>query len=160
MDVRLQKKALVSLSELKSNLRLPASFELYDADLTMKLQAAVSHAGTFIGRDLDQVPVISYPFAGSMKLELDLALQVTAVKVGDTQLEASDWVYSDGTMTITGDHPESDVVEVSTEYVPDIKIAVLMHASSMWLNPADSVENLPKASTNLLSQYRQYGRRS
>ena len=159
MDVRLQKQALVTLAELKSNLRLPSTFTSYDEDLTMKLQAAVKHAGTFIGRDLDQVPVISYPFVGSQALDLDHAVHVTSVKVNDTALAASDWVYSDGVMTIGGEHSESDVVEVSVAYNPDIKIAVLMHASAMWLSPADSVENLPKASTNLLSQYRRYGRR-
>ena len=36
----------------------------------------------------------------------------------------------------------------------DIQAAILLHASALFNNPVDSVETLPKASTNLLRPYR------
>lgn len=156
MDVRYNKRNLVDLVELKDNLRLDRGFELFDKDLLMKLAASVKHAGAFIGRDLDQTPVYSYPFAGETAINIDPALCISSVKVGEAAVAPDKWEYADGVLKITGEYAETDDVEVETAYNADIKIAVLMHASSLWLNPADSVETLPKASTNLLSQYRHY----
>lgn len=156
MDVRYQKSNLVELVELKDNLRLDRAFEMYDQDLSFKLAAAVRHAEAFVGRDLGQTPVFSYPYSPEAVIALDCALHVTSVKVGGALLDPDSWEFSDGALKIGGTHADTDTVEVCTAYNADIKVAVLMHASSMWLNPADSVETLPKASTNLLSQYRRY----
>jgi hypothetical protein len=159
MDTKYMKKPLVELFELKRNLRLDADVEDFDGDLTVKLDAAIAAAGSFIGRDLNQVPVYSYPYAERMELNLDPALHVDFVSVGSEKLDGVEWAYVDGTLTINVVHRPDETVEVKTAYRSDIRAAVLMHASSLWLSPADSVETLPKASTNLLSQYRQYGRR-
>ena len=157
MDVKMLKQPLVELGELKDNLRLERSFELHDDDLTMKLQAAIEHAGNFISRDLESVPEFSYPFAKVVEIDIDPALHIDEVSVAG--VPTNNWSYAGGLLSIYDEAPETAIVKVSTSYKADIKIAVLMHASSLWLSPADSVETLPKASTNLLSQYRQYGHR-
>uniref|UniRef100_UPI0026DBD0BD hypothetical protein n=1 Tax=uncultured Butyricimonas sp. TaxID=1268785 RepID=UPI0026DBD0BD len=38
----------------------------------------------------------------------------------------------------------------------DIRAAILLMAGKLFDNPSDSVENLPKASTNLLKHYRRW----
>ena len=150
------KKPLVELFELKRNLRLDADVEDFDGDLTVKLDAAIAAAGSFIGRDLNQVPVYSYPYAERMELNLDPALHVDSVSVGSEQPDDAEWAYVDGALVIYGDPRPDETVEVKTAYNSDIRAAVLMHAGSLWMTPTDSVEQLPKQSTNLLRQYRKY----
>lgn len=157
METRLQPRALVELQDLKQNLRIDPNIEVFDADLMMKLRAAIAFAESFINRDLCRVPVISYPYAREAELNLDPALHIVKVAIGGQDLPLSGWSYAGGTLSLYGDSYAADaVVEVDTEWRNDIAVAVLMHASSLWLNPADSVETLPKASRNLLSQYRTY----
>ena len=156
MDTKYMKKPLVELFELKRNLRLDADVEDFDGDLTVKLDAAIEAAGSFIGRDLNQVPVYSYPYAERMELYLDPALHVDSVSVGSEKLDDVEWAYTDGALIIYADHRSDETVEVKTAYRSDIRAAVLMHAGSLWMTPTDSVEQLPKQSTNLLRQYRKY----
>ena len=156
MDTKYMKKPLVELFELKSNLRLDADVEDFDGDLTVKLDAAIAAAGSFIGRDLNQVPVYSYPYAERMELNLDPALHVDSVSVGSEKLDDGEWAYVDGALVIYGNPRPDEDVEVKTTYRSDIRAAVLMHAGSLWMTPTDSVEQLPKQSTNLLRQYRKY----
>ena len=156
MDTKYMKKPLVELFELKSNLRLDADVEDFDGDLTVKLDAAIAAAGSFIGRDLNQVPVYSYPYAERMELYPDPALHVDSVSVGSEKLDDGEWAYVDGALVIYGNPRPDEDVEVKTAYRSDIRAAVLMHAGSLWMTPTDSVEQLPKQSTNLLRQYRKY----
>ena len=156
MDTKYMKKPLVELFELKSNLRLDADVEDFDGDLTVKLDAAIAAAGSFIGRDLNQVPMYSYPYAERMELNLDPALHVDSVSVGSEKLDDAEWAYVDGALVIYGNPRPDEDVEVKTAYRSDIRAAVLMHAGSLWMTPTDSVEQLPKQSTNLLRQYRKY----
>lgn len=156
MDTKYVKKPLVELIDLKRNLRLDADVEDFDGDLTMKLQAAIASSGSFIGRDLNQVPAYSYPYAERMEINIDPALKVESVAIGDADLEPDKWSYVDGAIIIYEDHQSDETVKVETAYREDIRNAVLMHASAMWMTPTDSVEQLPKQSTNLLRQYRRY----
>lgn len=156
MDTNYMKKPIVELFELKRNLRLDADVEDFDADLTVKLDAAIAAAGSFIGRDLNQVPVYSYPYAERMELNLDPALHVDSVSVGSDKLDDIEWAYVDGALVIYGNSRPDETIEVKTAYNSDIRAAVLMHAGSLWMTPTDSVEQLPKQSTNLLRQYRKY----
>ena len=156
MDTKYVKKPLVELIDLKRNLRLDADVEDFDGDLTMKLQAAIASSGSFIGRDLNQVPAYSYPYAERMEINIDPALKVESVSIDDSELEPDKWSYVDGAIIIYGDHQSVETVKVETAYREDIRNAVLMHASAMWMTPTDSVEQLPKQSTNLLRQYRRY----
>lgn len=156
MDTKYMKKPLVELFELKSNLRLDADVEDFDGDLTVKLDAAIAAASSFIGRDLNQVPVYSYPYAERMELNLDPALHVDSVSVGSEKLDDGEWAYVDGALVIYENPRPDEDVEVKTAYRSDIRAAVLMHAGSLWMTPTDSVEQLPKQSTNLLRQYRKY----
>ena len=156
MDTKYMKKPLVELFELKRNLRLDADVEDFDGDLTVKLDAAIAAAGSFIGRDLNQVPVYSYPYAERMELNLDPALHVDSVSVGSEKLDDVEWAYMDGALIIYVDDRTDETVVVKTAYRSYIRAAVLMHAGSLWMTPTDSVEQLPKQSTNLLRQYRKY----
>ena len=153
----LQPRPLVEVRDLKRNLRIDPDVEDFDADLDVKLQAAIASAESFIGRDLGRVPVISYPYARVTALHLDPALRIVTVKIGGGEISPEGWSYAGGNLSLYDEnHDAEDVVTVETAYRPDIGVAVLMHASSMWMNPADSVETLPKASKNLLTQYRTY----
>lgn len=156
MDTKYVKKPLVELAELKRNLRLDSDVEDFDGDLSVKLDAAIASAGSFIGRDLNQVVAYSYPYAERMQIDLDPALHVVKVSVGETPLDDMEWSYADGVMIIHSQFNPQGTVTVETAYNADIRAAVMMHASALWMTPTDSVEQLPKQSTNLLRQYRRY----
>ena len=159
METRLQPRALVDLMALKQNLRIDPNVDVFDQDLASKLSAAIAFAESFINRDLSRVPVISYPYARVTEIDLDPALHIVGVSVGGEEIQPSGWSYADKKLLIYGTgYDDTDVVTVETEWRHDIAVSVLMHASSLWLNPTDSVETLPKASRNLLSQYRTYAR--
>lgn len=155
MEKRIVKKELVTLDELKQNLRLTDT-DAFSTDLQSKLSAALRAAGSYIGRDLGQVEQFSYIMEPVVEIDIDPAKHVTAVKVEGLALPPEQWSYAGGYLSIYGHSPSAAAVTVELEYNEDIAQAVLMHASSMWMNPTDTVETLPKASTNLLRQYRRY----
>lgn len=155
MEQRKIKKDIASVTDLKINLRLDPTADVFDADLSAKLFAAVSATGSFIGRDLMQVDAFSFRYSGSREaVKVDPAMHIVSVSVGGVRLAEDAWYFNDGDLVFVRPQQADDIVEVETDYNPDIKAAVLMQASYLWRNPADAVETLPKISQNLLKQYR------
>jgi len=149
------KTTVVTLAQLKDNLRLAGTD--FDNDLQIKLDAAIQSASSFIGRDLSMVDTYSFDWAAEVELVIDTAKHISGVKVGGSTVQPSAWSLDGHTFKVTGE--AGDTVEVTTDWNQDIKTAIMMHASSLWRNPADTVETLTKASTNLLRQYRNYASR-
>jgi len=154
-----------SLTELKNNLRISGND--LDTDLTVKLLAAIYNAEHFIGRVIAlSVFTLTDKFSPSVDLTKSPLIEVTSVKVdGDTLVSGTDYTVSGNTVTFSdevcgyvsvGAEIEIKYKAGRTELEPDVKMAILMAASSMFLNPEDHVETLPKASTNLLRPYRNW----
>lgn len=145
-----------SLAEFKAHMRYTQS--TLDGELEMKLKAAILSAEHFTGLVIAQssyVQTISY--ANTVALGAPL-LRVDSVKIdGET---ISDYTFSADTGVLSLPRIE-DAKTVEATYqagmtaVPeDIKAAILLHATYLFTHPADTVETLIKASTNLLRPYR------
>lgn len=147
------------LGRLKSHLRM-TSCDL-DGELRQKLCAAARSAEHQIGRVVFKSRFTDiFPFSPEIRLDSPL-LAVESVAVdgvslpeGWTALRSASCVRFDP--SVTGD--EAEIVWTSgMERVPDdLMNAVLLIASSLFSNPLDSVETLPKASAALLRPYRNY----
>lgn len=147
------------LGRLKSHLRL-TSCDL-DDELRQKLRAAVRSAEHQIGRVIFRSRFTDvFDFADKILLDAPL-ISVESVKIDG--VEVSDGLTvsrCDSSVTIGGGRSgrEIELVWVSgMEDIPDdLMNAVLLIASSLFSNPLDSVETLPKASAALLRPYRNY----
>lgn len=145
-----------SLADFKSHLRITSND--LDGELQVKLMAAVNAAENMIG----QVIALSRFTVKGMLKEYCLVLpsrplvEVEAVSLDGVPIE--DYTLS-GRVICFPDEAIGSEVEVTyiagMQEVPyDIRAAILLHASALFNNPVDSVETLPKASTNLLRPYR------
>ncbi len=147
------------LGRLRSHLRLTSCD--FDGELRQKLCAAARSAEHQIGRVVFKSR-FSDTFTFSPEIRLDsplLAVESVAVdgvslKEGWTPVRSASAVRFDP--SVTGS--EAEIVWTSgMEQVPDdLMSAVLLIASSLFSNPLDSVETLPKASAALLRPYRNY----
>ena len=133
----------------------------FDETLALNLAAAISSAEHFIGRmiSLSNITQIS-SFATEIELEAGDCTQLVSVKIDGVEVEASDYTFN-GTSVKFHDGKTGDVVSLSYQAgmknpAPDIIAAVYLHAGYMFNNPVDTVETLPKASTNLLRPYRRW----
>jgi hypothetical protein len=144
----------VSLDALKRNVRLPEEDKTFDELLTDKLDAAIAATSSFIGRDLRVIYELTGSFQSEIEIERDRCLHITKVRVNDVEVLTSQWCYAEGKLVIRGDYPEESTLKIIFEYNQDIVNAIIMHASSLFLSPTDSVEALPRASQNLLRAYR------
>ena len=145
------------LQEFKRHIRMTSND--LDAELYAKLLAAVRHAEHHIGKVILRSEfVTTVPFKRSLSLKAPgtvvEGLEVDGEPVSGWTLRGNVLCVPQGvtgeTMTVT--------YEAGLECIPDdMKVAVLMHAASMFNNPTDSVEVLTKASQNLLRPYRSWG---
>ena len=143
------------LQEFKRHIRMTS--DDLDAELYAKLMAAVRHAEHHIGKVILRSEfVTTTAFASTIALKvpnvLVLGLEVDGVATTGYDLDGRTLhVYGTGTsMKVT--------YEAGYDSLPwDMKAAILMHAASLFNNPTDSVETLPKASQNLLRPYRSWG---
>lgn len=162
MKTRVYNGALtVTLDELKVHLRMTTSE--FDSDLDVKLHAAINSSENFIRRILTTSTfTLTRLFANIITLDDVPVNSVTSVKVDDMTLTDDNWSYNDNTITINDDVTGSEIEIIYTagdSQLPyDIKAAILLQAAALFNNPIDSVENLPKASTNLLRPYRKWRR--
>jgi len=159
MNTRIVNNSFVSIAELKTNLRI-VDDESFDSELRLKLNAAVTSASKFIGHDLTTIEQFSCAYASDViEFKLPTVYRICQIEIGTRILTRSEWAYGGDKLHIYVTDPSfiGQDVKISVNYNDDIKIAVLMHASSLFENPVDFVEQLPKASQNLLRPYR-YGR--
>lgn len=148
------------LGRLKSHLRITSND--LDGELVNKLVAAINSAEHQIGRVIPLSTITeTLPFSPVVALSRPL-IAVDGIKVDDTTMvldECEVDVFS-GMVTLPED-TEGKAVEVTyqagMQQIPaDLVAAILLIASSLFSNPMDSVETLPKASTRLLRPYRNY----
>lgn len=145
----------VMLEQLKNHLHMFTND--FDADLEMKLKAAVAKAESYInGRIWHGVLTVSVPFANSIPVNEPSAV-VTSVKVDDTNVN---FTFVNGVISVEG-RGKVITYTATVGYLPedcpvDIQMAILLIAAKFFNNPVDSVENLPSASQNLLHPYRNY----
>lgn len=146
-----------TLAEFKAHIRLTTSD--MDADLTLKLLAAIRAAEHYIGAVIAQSGfVYTGPYAKTLTLESPV-ISVTGVEVDGVALTTDEWSLAGDKLTVQVEGTSMEVTYTAgmTVVDPDIKAAVLLHAAALFNNPVDSVEVLPKASTRLLDPYRTWG---
>ncbi len=149
------------LGRLKSHLRITAND--LDDELSGKLLAAVDASEHRIGR-----VVLLSTFTDTLEFDSSINLprplvSVTSAEVDGTAIDLSDCTIDTlaGTLTFPDD-TEGSAVEVTytagMQQIPaDIIHAIMLFAASLFANPMDTVENLPRASARLLRPYRNYG---
>lgn len=146
-----------TLAEFKSHIRLTTSD--MDADLQLKLQAAIRSAEHYIGQVIAQ-SVFTYTgdYVKTLTLEAPV-IGVTGVEVDGVALSDGEWSLSGNVLTVLTEGTSMEVTYTAgmASVDPDIKAAILLHAAALFNNPVDSVEVLPKASTRLLDPYRTWG---
>jgi len=147
-----------SLDAFKSHLRVTSSD--FDLDLIAKLKASIVSAEHFIGKTIAKSTfVIKRSFANTVYLRTPL-ISVVSVKVDGTVLQSSRWSVDSPSGQLTVNNAIEGVdIEIAyiagMNYVPeDIKAAIFLHGAYLFENPVDSVESLPKASSNLLRPYK------
>lgn len=146
------------MSKLKSHLRVTA--DDLDAELMAKLTAAIDSAEHYIGRIILESSIKdTLPFSSKVALSRPL-ISVDGVEVDG--VETSDFTTDIFTgLLLFPDDMTGHAVEVNytagmSQIPPDIVNAILLMASSLFANPMDSVETLPKASQMLLRPHRTY----
>ena len=144
-----------NLFDLKRHLRITT--DDLDGELHVKLMAAINAAENMIGQVIALSRfTLTVPFSHRIPLPSRPLFEVETVCVDSLEYEG----YTvEGRMVILPDDIEGQKVEITyiagmTEVPFDIQAAILMHAAALFNNPVDSVETLPKASTNLLRPYR------
>ena len=151
-----------TLSEFKAHVRITMTDAGTDSLLELKLKAAIRSAEHYIGQVIAKSAfVLRDQFAKSVTLEGPV-IEVSSVAVAGSQLSADQYVLKGKVLHLKVEAPEDS--ELVVNYTagmqspdPDIKAAILLHASALFMNPVDSVETLPKASSRLLDPYRSWG---
>lgn len=146
-----------TLQEFKAHIRVTSD----DLDTTLQscLMAAINSAEHHIGRYIAPSTVTrTVPFSTTVRLRGPV-VSVTSVSVDGTALEAGQYSVLFDVLTVDAEGEALTVVyETGFTAVPyDIRAAILLHATSLFNNPSDSVETLPRASRLLLRPYRTYG---
>lgn len=151
-----------TLSEFKAHVRITMTDASTDAMLELKLKAAIRSAEHYIGQVIaTSAFVLRDHFAKSVTLEGPVT-GISSVTVGGSQLSTGDYVLKGNVLHLNVEASETDDLVVNytagmQSPDPDIKAAILLHASALFMNPVDSVETLPKASSRLLDPYRSWG---
>lgn len=146
------------LSKLKSHLRITA--DDLDDELMAKLKAAIDSAEHYIGRIIlessikDTLPFSSKVALGRPLISVD-GVEVDGVETSDftTDIFTGLLLFPDD---MTGHAVEVTYTAGMGQIPSDIVSAILLMASSLFANPMDSVETLPKASQMLLRPHRTY----
>lgn len=145
------------LEEFKRHIRM-ASNDM-DADLLTTLAAAVAHAEHHIGKVILRSQfVIECPFTSSVPLKAP-DIDVQGFEVDGTEVTgfSVDGRTFNAPQGISGSQMKITYIAGYNVIPPDMKKAIFLHATSLFNNPADSVEVLTKASQNLLRPYRTWG---
>lgn len=89
-----------------------------------------------------------------------MPIKEASVKVDGNEVCGVDWEDSTVILpdTCNGSEIEIKILTGFDVFPDDITAAILLVTGRLFENPADSVENLPKASSNLLNAYKRWGR--
>ena len=145
------------LAEFKRHIRMTSND--MDAELNSILLAAITHAEHHIGKIILRSRfVLECQFSSSVTLRVPI-VNVEGFEVDGTEIAG----YSVEGRTLMAPQGASGQ-QMKVTYVAgygcipaDMKAAIFLHATSLFNNPADSVETLTKASQNLLRPYRSWG---
>lgn len=149
------------LGMLKSHLRITAND--LDDELSGKLLAAVDAAEHRIGR-----VILLSTFTDTIAFDSSINLPRPLVSVESVEVDGSAVDLADCALDILGgtitfpEGMEGSAANVTykagMQQIPaDIIHAIMLFAASLFANPMDTVENLPRASARLLRPYRNYG---
>ena len=135
----------VTLEDVKKHLRITG--DEFDDNLRGLLEAATDAAENFTGLKLRDE---SYSVICDYSREIATGLfPVRSVEVKGSKMLLP--VLPGATVEMT--------VQTGYSLLPyAIRAAILLMTGKLFDNPSDSVENLPKASTNLLKHYRRWER--
>lgn len=155
------KNAPVTLSEIKDHLRITSSD--FDADLVLKIKTATAMAEDFTGvcyMTSDFSMKVLAPGITIIPITIFPVQRVNSVIVDNIELSRDNYLYNDLDNTVelstTGETVEVRFTAGALEVEFPVKAAILLMASALFNNPVDSVEQLSKASTNLLKPYRRW----
>lgn len=151
----------VTLEQLKEHLRITSND--FDNNLTLLLKAAVASAEKYTGQIFQPG---SFRFAGNFQSRIKTGVMpitgITSAWIDGNDLEAGVVGIQDSVLCFPLDiHGKSVMVEFEAGFPVcpfDVAAAILLTAAKLFENPSDSVEQLPKASTNLLRPYKRWGR--
>lgn len=140
-------KMPITLERFKRHLRMSES--AFDDDLQSKLKAAFANAENYIGQ---------YLIPSTLTITGDFASVTVSglIEIKSVTSEGKEILYALRESEILLD-ADTDIELICTAGgcdKEDILQAVLLIAAAMFSNPADSVEQLPKASQMLLRPYR------
>ena len=143
------------LCDFKRHLRITT--DDLDAELHVKLLAAFNAAENMIGQVIALSRfTVTGPFTRCIMLPSRPLVEVETVSVDGDPVDG--YTVKERYVILpegaAGSEVEVTYVAGMQEVPFDIQAAILLHASALFNNPVDSVETLPKASTNLLRPYR------
>jgi hypothetical protein len=145
------------LKKLKEHLRL--TVDDFDSELSGLLDAAIETAEKETG-----CVFLPSQFKITSKTSIEEcgyypADEATSLKIDGVETDLERVHISGGKVCVHTDEGKSIEVVFDAGYLvmpSPVFIAVFLMAGSWWQNPTDSVETLPKASTNLLKNYRRW----
>ena len=160
IDIDLASVRDLLLPKLKTNLRITG--DDLDTVLADKLLAALHSAGHYIGGVCVPSTVTATGVITSTSSLTSLTLRgpvlglTSVVVAGEDVTEGC--TLAGEVLTIPGDFDSAACTVIYragySPIPPDMAAAVILIASSLYSNPLDTVEVLPKASSNLLRNYR------
>lgn len=145
----------VTLDEAKKHLRVTG--DEFDDNILGMVEAATSAAENITGLKFREGTYkVTSEFcrvirAGLMPIR-SFEVKVDGVVVDGVEVEGSKIILPD----VQGETVEISVQTGYDKLPHDIRAAILLMTGKLFENPSDSVENLPKASTNLLKHYRRW----
>lgn len=145
----------VSLDDLKLHLRITNTD--FDEQLKIYLEAAIAacenHTNLIIWKSTVS---FSYDYRPEYRLPVIPVISITSVKVDGNEITDKEYRLKDDVLIVDhkGDKVEVKMVAGYDDTPGDIKAAILLKAGRIFVNPADSVENLPSSSQMLLQPYR------
>ena len=148
----------VTLEQAKRHLRITSND--FDADISGKLEAAITAAENYTGLMLREYEFsVTGDFTRQIKTGI-MPIKEANVKVDGNEVCDVDWEDSTVILpdTCNGSEIEIKILTGFDVFPDDITAAILLVTGRLFENPADSVENLPKASSKLLNAYKRWGR--
>ena len=149
----------VKLEQLKEHLRIMS--DDFDSILILHLKAAIASAEEFTGQvlwpgnfrltgDFDKVLK-----TGIMPITDIVSVRLDGEELDVTEISGSSLYFPEG---MKGNSVIIEFIAGFKEVPFDVAAAILLIAAKFFENPLDSVEQLPKASTNLLRPHKRWGR--
>ena len=151
----------VSLEVFKAHLRMKSSE--FDSDLQLKLNAATRAAEMEIADILAKRENVATTAFSSVVNLPEEPIEVISVEIDGVLIDIDKYTVVGSAVRLDSSVSGSEIIityhtglKDPDKVDDDIKAAILLIASSFWRNPVDSVEQLPKASQNLLKFHRKW----